>query len=125
MLVRLLVALLVWVGPLPCYICTCAHHHRIAVPEPQSDGPNVTLGEDGCHCSHSEPKQYCPTCNAVADNLDTLTAAAPDVPSDITAPSFAPSDWSIPTRHSSRIAAAPGRTARPLPLYITLRTLRI
>ena len=108
MIVRLLVALLVMVGPLPCHICTCpAHAH-----EKHTDSEKHSHHHDGGHC-----------CCHVPAPPDTLPTPALDMPSDADLPSLA---WAVASENDECPVGykfVPFRFARSVPLYITFQTL--
>jgi hypothetical protein len=124
MSIRLVVAMLMLVGPLPARVCTCAAAEVHDLGE--SDSPTADLPDEDGHCGHSHGKHRpdCPAVNPQVAAPDAVSPSASVTASDLVpdAPSPIPSlVWTVVT---PVVPAAPGPTARRLPLYITFRSLR-
>ena len=125
MVVRLLVAMLMLVGPLPGRFCTCAAAETHAIGE--SDLSNADLPDDDGHCGHSHGAQHSPDCPAMNPHFavtDVIGTSAAVIPTDFAPASLAPSPTPSRTERSPRVPTEPSRTARTLPLYITFLALR-
>ncbi|MBX9579284.1 MAG: hypothetical protein K2X87_03165 [Gemmataceae bacterium] len=149
MAVRLLIAVLMLAGPIPANACTCAASGTPTAPaEPTtvSDTGHAT----GCGCQHPTPSAGGATAAARAhadrtaeppaspDRHDRdCPAVNPRPVASATAPTWAaeptadlgvvaPSESGPPGHACQHVTARPGhRTAGPVPLYLSLLSLRI
>ena len=125
MAIRVLVAMLMLVGPLPGRICTCAAAEAHELGE--SDSPSADLPDEDGHCGHSHGSRHssdCPAMNPHFAAPDALGASAAVAPSDLASAAPSPIPTSIWTERTPRVPTAPSLTARTLPLYITFLALR-
>ena len=149
MAVRLLIAVLMLAGPTPANVCTCAAAGSSCPPA----GPTTPLGtghDTGCGCPHPAPtggeltaadsaghdrtaespadtERHEPSCPAVNPRPAVPTTAptsTADLPAD---PGVAaPSGIGPPDRARHHVLSRPGhRSAGPVPLYLSLLSLRI
>jgi len=123
MAIRLLVAMLMLVGPLPRRICTCA---AVEAHE-QSESASADLPDDDGHCGHSHGPGHspdCPAVNAQSAAPEAISTSAPVVPSDPVWPASSPIPTIFHFDGTPFVPAAPSVIARQLPLYITFVSLR-
>src|SRR4051812_732679 len=127
MLARLLIVALIVVGQFPLRVCTCgaahAHFHQppaTPVPDaPPPDGRPVVEADPGVPHHHHD----CPAAHAPRPCLNPAPlAVVQSVPADSAVAVFA-----IPACESAPIVFAEPPPVRPppVPLFVTLRTLRI
>ncbi len=125
MAIRLLVAMLMLIGPLPARICTCA---AAEAHEPgESDLPSADLPDEDGHCGHLHGSRHSSDCPALNPHFavpDTIGASAAIAPSDLAPAAPTPIPTPLRRERTPRIPTAPSRTARTLPLYITFLALR-
>ena len=125
MAIRLLLAMLMLVGPLPGRICTCAAAEAHELGE--SDSPSADLPDEDGHCGHSHGSGHgsdCPAMNPHFAAPDALGTSASITPSDLAPATPCPIPTPIWTERTPPVPIAPSLNARTLPLYITFLALR-
>lgn len=151
MAVRLLIAVLMLAGPTPANVCTCAaagtskapagpttvigggHHTGCSCPHPAPTG-ELTAGDSAGHDQAdrtaeppADPDRHEPGCPAVNPHPAAPTTAptsSANLPAD---PGVASPPGIGPPGHARRhVLSRPGhRSAGPVPLYLSLLSLRI
>lgn len=152
MLIRLLVVVLMLVGPVPFRVCTCAagplaqttfEHGPTTASAPKSCGCDHGLAHDaiapapdpaGSNSDGSGPpgdvphsdrhERDCPVANPTPVVRDAVSPAAVDIPTDYVG--SAPAVWSRPLCLLTRSVVGVPSPPRPskLPLYLTLLSIR-